>query len=242
MTQELVAGLRAQGPSPVVVVDNAGDYVAVAGETVLRPAANLGWLRGTNVGTRWALDHGAQAIVWMNNDVQLSGRFLQGIVDAANTAPDVGAVAPLYDGVNEVQRRGYAGPAGDFRGRPVEHEVSSADGTCYLARRAALLDVGLMDEETFGRHGWGGSDDFSLRLRRAGWRVLVTERSYLNHEGEVTARAVNEEYRSAAVAEFWLGMRRKYGRKWTRQFPDMGWVRSERLPHLRDRVRLRRSA
>jgi teichuronic acid exporter len=239
MTQNLVQQLfAAELPPTVIVVDNGADYEAIAHEVVIRPRANTGWLRGTNIGTAKALDLGLKAVMWCNNDVILSDELVAGM--CAALAPGVGAVAPCYDGEAEVQRRGYSGTVEQYAPVDVDHEVSAVDGTCVLVRSTALRAVGLLDER-FARHGWGAIDDFSWRTRRAGWSVVVTERGFVHHFNKTTARALNATYESAALAEMWLGLRAKYGRNWPRLFPDMNFARSERLPYLRDRWRLYKS-
>jgi GT2 family glycosyltransferase len=240
MTQELVAQfLEAEQAPTVIVVDNAGDYEAIGAEVVIRPGANLGWLRGTNLGTTAALDLGLGAVMWCNNDVVLSKHFVGGM--CAALVPEVGAVAPCYDGQIAVQLRGYAGTVENYEPMNIEHTVSSFDGTCVLVRADVLRTVGLLDEARFARHGWGAIADVALRIRRAGWTVVVTERAFIHHFDKTTAREVNGAYESAAIAEMWLGLREKYGSNWPREFPDMDYRRAEWFPYLRDRWRLRKT-
>jgi GT2 family glycosyltransferase len=237
MTHQLVQQLLATEQAPtVIVVDNGGDYTPLRREVVLRPGSNLGWLRGTNLGTATAVDLGLSAVMWCNNDVVLSQQFVTNL--CAALTPGVGAAAPCYDGQAAVQRRGYAGTVEHYEPVAVEHEVSSFDGTCVLVRADVLSTVGLLDEERFARHGWGAIDDLALRIRTAGWSLVVSERGFVHHFNKTTAREVHGPYESAAVAEMYLGMRAKYGPDWPRQFPDMHFSRTERFPYLRDRWRL----
>jgi teichuronic acid exporter len=240
MTQELVQQFFAADDVPtVVVVDNGGDYEAVAHEVVVRPGTNTGWLRGTNLGTVAALDLGLKAVMWCNNDVTLSRDFVAGM--CAALTPGVGAAAPCYDGQAAVQRRGYDGTVEQYEPLAVDHAVSTFDGTCVLVRADVLREVGLLDEARFARHGWGAIADVALRIRTAGWSVVVTERAFVHHFNKTTAREVNGMYESAAMAEMFLGLRAKYGRSWPLQFPDTDFTRAERFPYLRDRWRLHKA-
>jgi GT2 family glycosyltransferase len=236
-TQELVTSLQREPGDPVVyVVDNGGDYTAVGPEVVLRPESNLGWLRGTNLGTVRALEAGAEAVIWMNNDVCLSPAFVRELTGALRDG--VGVVAPCYDDHMATQRRGYDGPAADYATIAREHEVSVVDGTCVLVTAGALAGLGLLDEARFGLFGWGAIDDFCLRARRAGYAVLVTERAYLQHAQGSTVDRVHGVYEHVARAEMWIGMRRKHGRGWPTEFPDLPYTRDGRAWYVTDRLHL----
>jgi GT2 family glycosyltransferase len=212
--------LEPDGRCRVVVVDNAGDYAPVDGETVITPGRNLGWLRGTNLGIRRALaDPEVTHVCMLNNDVVISAGFVQALTTAADL-PDVGLVAPSYDDHYEVQTAYYRGPAEGFVPSDVEVDADVVDGTCLMLTRATLTRIGDLDERSFGRYGWGGADDLCLRVRRAGLRVVVTRRAYLQHFTGATAQQVHRDYRTRATAEMVIGMRRKYGRSWTAQFPS----------------------
>jgi tetratricopeptide (TPR) repeat protein len=55
-------------------------------------------------------------------------------------------------------------------------------------RRATFDEVGLFDER-FG-HGNFEDDDFCLRLRLHGYRLVIARRAFLHHEGHATFRAL----------------------------------------------------
>lgn len=237
MTQDLVAALFQQSSDPtVLIVDNGGDYVSVGAERVVRPATNLGWLRGTNFGTKVALDSGARAVVWLNNDTDVSPDFVKNLCNA--THGSVGIVAPVYDQNVPEQRRGYFGPAKSYQPVELDHLVTSADGTALLVTADVVDAIGFLDEKSFASHGWGAIEDYAMRLADAGFTFVVTERAYINHHGCRTARTVNGEYQGAAYAEMWLGMRRKYGRNWQGLFPDREFAPDKPLPYLRHRTLL----
>ncbi len=236
-TRELVSSLQRGPEEPLVyVVDNGGDYTAVGSEVVLRPESNLGWLKGTNLGTVRALEAGAEALIWMNNDVRLSPAFVKELTGALRDG--VGVVAPCYDDHLSTQRRGYDGPAAEYAAVAQEHEVSAVDGTCVLVTTEVLAGIGLLDETRFGLFGWGAIDDLCLRARRAGYAVVVTERAYLQHAQGSTADRVHGIYEHVARAEMWLGMSRKHGRRWPAEFPDLAYAREGRAWYVTDRLHL----
>jgi GT2 family glycosyltransferase len=90
--------------------------------------------------------------------------------------------------------------------RRVTHETEMADwdhnsvrevdyviGACQVIRRAALTDVGLLDERIF----YGPEDiDFCLRLHQAGWRVMY-------HPGAVVVHTERRVTRSCFSLLAW---------------------------------------
>jgi GT2 family glycosyltransferase len=88
------------------------------------------------------------------------------------------------------------------------------DGTCVLVTKVASEEIGLLDEENFGRHGWGASLDYGIRARRAGLSAVISHRAYLNHMESVTANKVIPDYQAKAIEERDQGLRHKYGEAW----------------------------
>jgi GT2 family glycosyltransferase len=201
----------------VLIVDNQGDYTPVGEERILRPGRNVGWLRACNLGMRDALARRADVVV-LNNDTRLSDGFFAGLRVAAELFPR-SVIAPSYDDrAFACQHQPVVGGVAAFRPRAEEVIVPDVDGTCVLVPHDVMLRVGELDEQRFGRHGWGGMDDYCLRVRRAGGRVVVTRRSFLEHARATTARTATTRYEHFAAAEMEIGMVRKYGLRWRRGF------------------------
>lgn len=220
MTHHIVADcLREEELAHVIVVDNAGDFTPPPGSNVqvIRPATNLGWLRGTNLGMDEALRAGFDWMVALNNDTRLSRGFFAGLRDALQARP-ADLVAPCYDDHYETQNGYYRGPAAAFPVEPVEISVPMIDGTCYALTTDLLDALGSLDAKHFGRRGWGGIDDYILRARGLGSGCVVTHRAYLQHARGSTGHAVMSSYERYASAEMRRGMRRKHGRHWRRHF------------------------
>jgi GT2 family glycosyltransferase len=225
LTQSVVrAALLELPPGKVVVVDNGGDYAPVGGETVISPGENLGWLRGCNLGmtTVFGEDPALQGVILLNNDVTLSSGFFTGLMEAAEASPGAGLVAPCYDDNFKSQHRYWSKAAADFPARPVEVPVQLVDGTCLLVTRQVAEQVGYLDETHFGRFSWGSEADLCARTRKAGLQVLVTQRSYLNHDTGSTARGVSHSYHELAFEEMSRALTELYGPRWRR---DLGYPR-----------------
>jgi GT2 family glycosyltransferase len=221
LTQAVVTDtLRERELVDLLIVDNQGDYTPVGDEEVVRPGCNLGWLRACNEGIRVASARGCESVILLNNDTRLSPGFFAGMRAASDALPSM-LIAPRYDDrACPTQFEDVAGGPAAFAPRAEERLVSVVDGTCVLVPTAVVADVGLLDQRRFGRHGWGGIDDYCLRTRRLGHRVAVTSRAFLAHARASTASVSTTRYEHFAMAEMELGMTLKYGGRWRDQFDD----------------------
>ena len=61
-------------------------------------------------------------------------------------------------------------------------DIPTAHGFCMYIKREAIDDLGLFDEETFGK-GYGEENDFSYRCLQAGYRHLLCDNTYILHKG-----------------------------------------------------------
>ncbi len=216
MTAHVVADLRRETDLvDVFVVDNGANYADDDFARVIRPGENLGWLGGCNRGLRAAVDAGPyRAFVLLNNDVRLSTGFVGGLVACADT-PGAGLVGPRYDGAWWHQHARHRGEASTWRARRSNRRVKFVDGTCMYIAAAALERVGVLDNENFGQTGWGADLDFAIRVRQAGFDVVVAGASYLQHLEAVSARTVfGDDYGERGRRELSAGLRAKYGDNW----------------------------
>ncbi len=158
-----------------------------------------------NVGLGKASNQGIEAtssrhVLLLNNDTLVNGPSLDAMVEFLDANPDAGAVGGKLinpDGsfqagyadfstlteelliathVGEILWDGYPSHIDDDQIRAVGW-LSSA---CLLVRRAALDDVGLLDEEYFI---YGDEADLQYRLQRAGWKVFYLPTATTIHYG-----------------------------------------------------------
>lgn len=165
---------------------------------VVRHPENWRFCRGNNA----ALPHATgRYVVLLNNDVQVPPGWLRPLVEAMERDPRVAAAQPKLLQWDDRSRFEYAGAAGGFldrvgypftqgrlfmeterdRGqydRP--RDIFWATGAALMLRRAALDEVGLLDE-VFEMHM--EEIDLCWRFWRAGWRVRVVPQSELYHLG-----------------------------------------------------------
>jgi GT2 family glycosyltransferase len=198
----------------------------------LRLEANRGFAGGNNAGVRRLLDDPAiEAVLLLNNDTVCPPELLERL--AAALVPGVGLVgcemvdarraSPAHhaslrktgDGVLAAGKnlsRVFAMPVP----APPGTEPDYLQGSCLLVPREALEKVGLLDE----RYTFFFEDaDYSLRMRKAGYRLAVADGVRLLHYGSATIGAQGRQqaawYRESTV----IFLRRWRNHPWRRAFP-----------------------
>ena len=187
-TLACLRSLEGQG-ADVIVVDNAstdGTADAVTGAEVIRNERNLGYAGGMNVGIRAALERRADAVLLLNNDVELEPGAVAALAAAAEGA---GAVCPVLVFADEPERIWYSGasfdPTRGYNGRqradPLDAvaETERICGAAVLIPRTVLERVGTFDERLFA---YVEDADWSLRARALGYPLLVTPESRVRHK------------------------------------------------------------
>ena len=172
-----------------IVVDNAsedGTADAVTGAEVIRNERNLGYAGGMNVGIRRALDLGADAVLLLNNDVEVEPGAIAALADAAERA---GAVCPVIVFADRPERVWYSGarfdPRRGYNGRHLTDELQAPRetericGAAVLILRGALERIGAFDEELFA---YVEDADWSLRARAHGLPLLVVPQARIRHK------------------------------------------------------------
>ncbi|MEE4025363.1 glycosyltransferase [Gordonia sp. PKS22-38] len=230
LTDSVVKQLHAESTGvAIVIVDNGDDFPENASYPssvhVLRPGVNLGWAAGSNLGIEFCLTRlGVDSVVLLNNDVELSQRFLTGLQAAARSS-GAWIVAPCYDHNWPHQRFDFCGSPSDFKAKDLEHEVPFVDGTCLWASSKALRLAGPLDTDHWPQWNWGCDKDLCMRVRNLGGKVVVTERAYLSHYARATASGIAGFSEQEAELENDLGMAKKWGPDWEESlysgFPEL---------------------
>ena len=148
---------------------------------------NHGFVRGVNLGLACALFSKAPYVLLLNNDAAApegDRTWLERMVSHFHDE-QVGAVGAVTDRVFGFQRR----PKPD--GRPVDvlTEALVLIAFALMIRKSAFQQVGFFDE----RFTPGNYEDFdySVRLRRAGYKLVVAESVWLHHEMHTTLDQLN---------------------------------------------------
>src|SRR5262249_46478792 len=162
----------------------------------LRNDANLGFTRANNQGIRLAR---GRYVLLLNNDTVQVEDALGAAVGYMDRHPDVGALGIMHRNNDEARSfqpsffedprpwREMAALLGLVRAAPAataepapEQDVDWVCGSFLMMRRAALEQVGELDERFFI---YDEDVDWCLRARRAGWKVRFWPGARMVHLG-----------------------------------------------------------
>jgi N-acetylglucosaminyl-diphospho-decaprenol L-rhamnosyltransferase len=192
----------------VVVVDNAstdGSAQMVAeqfpGIRLICNTDNVGFARANNQAIRTTQ---SEYVLLLNSDTIARPDALAGLVRFMDQWPQAGAAGPRLlrpDGKPQPYafggdpRPGYllARAANRLLFRRYLHdwateavqEVDWVSGACMLVRRAAIEQIGLLDEKMFM---YFEDNEWCFRLRRADWQVYYNPQVAITHLGGQSAR------------------------------------------------------
>ncbi len=187
----------------LIVVDNGSndDTAHAVAEMfpaveLIRSERNLGFAAGSNLGLRRAV---GRVVVLMNSDIIASAETLQALADELLAHPEIGALSPRLltaDGTPQpfafgsdpklgyLLRRGLRAVLrrGPMHNWSVDHpiEVDWVSGACLCIRQEVLQQIGLLDERFFL---YFEDNDWCLRARQAGWRIVYDPRWQVTHLG-----------------------------------------------------------
>ena len=191
----------------VAVIDNGSTDGSVqkfrqrfADLTILENGANLGFAAGNNIGVRYALEHGAQYVLLLNNDTVVSPSFLSALVRVAESDNRVGILNPKIYYFDPPDRIWYAGGSftpwfGFARHKGIRkrscdlhdstREVTFITGCAFLIKAEVIRRIGLLDESFFMVCE---DTDWSIRALRAGFRAMYVAEAEISHRESYTIR------------------------------------------------------
>jgi GT2 family glycosyltransferase len=192
-------------PAQVIVVDNgSGDglsrFVRAEYPEVLlvRAPQNLGFAGGNNLGI---LNADGDVVVLLNDDTEPEADWLAPLDRAMAEDPRLGVAGCrlLYPETRRVQHLGgvvhangltdhlaWGAEEGDTAALP-ERDADYVTGAAMAMRRAAIAQVGMLDECFWPIYF--EEIDWCERARRAGWKCRVIPSStVIHHESQTTGR------------------------------------------------------
>lgn len=231
----------------VVVVDNyssdgsAEELPPIEGLRLLRNQQNLGYAVANNRGIRSTT---ARFVLLLNPDTVPRPGALRALVAFLDAHPRAGAVGPKIvrpDGRLDLAcRRSFPDPKTAFyrisglsrlgahdptlarynltyRDPDTPMEMDAGTGACLLFRRAALDQVGLLDEQFFM---YGEDLDLCMRLKQAGWQIWYWPRAEVLHIKGVSSRQAS----GRMLIEFHRAMARFFRKHYQAAAPV--WLRA----------------
>lgn len=186
---------------------------------MLADGINHGFSGNHNLGIRQALKDGCEYVYLNNGDLKLDSRAINEVIAVAQTDAQIGAVQSLMlywqkpdevnvsGGVFHIAGYGYAGGNHTKHAQlvvPPAKEIGYASGGAVLLRASALHKVGLLEEGFFMYHE---DLEFGLRLRIAGFKNVLAEKSLAYHDYQFAINpgmfAWTETYRYVVTLAYW---------------------------------------
>jgi GT2 family glycosyltransferase/tetratricopeptide (TPR) repeat protein/2-polyprenyl-3-methyl-5-hydroxy-6-metoxy-1,4-benzoquinol methylase len=195
-TRQCVDSIRRNTDHPyeLIFVDNAStddtvEYLrAVPNSRLIANTDNRGFPAAANQGIQAAT---GQQVLLLNNDCVVPAGWLDRLLRALYSDPQIGLVGPCSNYVSGEQQVPVtytemveldafaAAWARDNDRKWVD--TDRLVGFCLLIRRAVINKIGLLDER-FGT-GCFEDDDYSLRALQAGFRAVVARDAFVHHYG-----------------------------------------------------------
>ena len=160
---------------------------------------NLGFVGTVNRAMRETLAADRRtAVLLLNSDTEVANDWLQRMCAHAAADPKVGSVTAMSNnaticsypkiGANELPADSTLAELDATAARVnrgISIDIPTAVGFCMLIPVHCLREVGLFDEEAFGK-GYGEENDFCLRAASRGYRHLLATDVFVRHVGEVS--------------------------------------------------------
>ncbi len=213
-TRKCVRSIQAHThiPYEIVFVDNNSesdtrDYLQelVASHEhyrLIQNDENRGFAAGNNQG---AAEATGEYVLFLNNDVLVSGDWLDQMVTAIELDNKIGAVGPITNHISGRQMiADVPYQADDFQ--KFAEEVSRLNagkvtprrriaGFAMLMRRALFLELNGFDED-FGIGNYE-DDDLCLRIRQKGLAIMADESTFIHHYGSQSFKANDIDYQAS---------------------------------------------
>jgi GT2 family glycosyltransferase len=209
----------------VVVIDNGGsDGTPVAVDEawgdrvhVLRLFPNIKFSRANNAGIEYALEHGADYVMLLNDDTLIAEDMISEVVAAAEADPGVGMAGPKIYYHKPEDQIWFAGGRIHLSRGTTEHigirerdegqydtaaEMDYITGCALLVRRDVIEQIGVLDPMY---KAYYEDTDWSMRASRAGWKLLYVPSGRVWHRisaatgGQLTAYKIWHKLRSGFI-------------------------------------------
>jgi len=198
-----------EGNKPIKVLEYTEEelkYPKISYETVnlsnelilIKNNKNYGFAEGNNIGMKFVLEYmNPDYTLLLNNDTVVDKRFLNELVNVAESDAEIGAVGPkvyYYDYKGRRDVINYAGETVNFytsRGKRFgrferdkgQHdeirENDKIDGSCMLIKREVIEKVGMFDPIYFA---YWEEADLCVRIKNAGYKLIYAPKSRIWHK------------------------------------------------------------
>ncbi len=184
-------------------------------------------LNQTNKGFAGGCNQGIDAatgdyIIFLNNDTIVTPDWVSGLIKPLKNK-SVGLVGPLtnfmwnhqevdisYRSVDSMLKK-----AAQITSKGKVREEDDIAFFCVAARKELIEKIGGLDER-FGI-GMFEDDDYCLRVKKAGYKIVVTEDVFIHHFGQISLFSLGNDKYKEIFEENKKKFEKKWGTKWEKK-------------------------
>lgn len=222
-TKQCIESIRKyteSGKYEIIVVDNHSEDGTIAWleeqQDIIRilNSENIGFPAGCNQGMLRAT---GDNILLLNNDTVVTQNWLTNLLCCLYAAENIGAVGPVtnscsngqaipipYTTIDEMQEFAKVFNNTDPKKWELRYKLI---GYCMLIKRKVVDEIGILDERF--SPGNFEDDDYCLRMRNAGYILLLCKDTFIHHYGSISFGANYDKYMQLIEIN-----RRKFNEKW----------------------------
>lgn len=158
---------------------------------------NLGFPKGCNQGINISK---GDNILLLNNDTVVTTNWLENLITCLYSSSEIGAVGPVtnacsyyqaietkYNSMEEMQV--FAEKFNKSDKNKYEERLKLI-GFCMLIKKEVIEKAGLLDE--IFSPGNYEDDDYSVRIRKAGYKIVLCKDTFIHHYGGTSFKTSNE--------------------------------------------------
>jgi GT2 family glycosyltransferase/glycosyltransferase involved in cell wall biosynthesis len=195
-------------------------FAAAQGAIIIRSDQAGGYTRAANRGLR---ESRAPWTVLLNSDTIVPFGWTDELLKIGESDDMIGIVGPASNTASWQSAPRLFNEDGDWANNPLLPNVDVEDmqrlvssvappqgidlpflnGFAFMIRRSLIDDIGIFDEETFGA-GYGEENDFCIRARRSGWKLIFVPSVYVFH-AQSKSYSTEARLKLAAAADAKLG-------------------------------------
>ena len=176
---------------------------------LIEHSENLGFVASVNEGI---VALSCRDVIILNSDTEVPLGWIERLVAAAETCPDAASVTPFsnnaticsypnfcennsipenldYETIDKLFAKANKGLVID---------IPTGVGFCMFMRRAAIEEIGIFDEQAFGR-GYGEENDWCLRAASKGWKHILCADLFVYHAGGASFGAEAQSLQANAL-------------------------------------------
>ena len=193
----------------IVLVDNGSDITCIKeiesniDERIklITTNENLGYAEGNNVGIRYAIEHGAEIIVVLNNDVIANVDSFNKSIKILKETEQIAIIGPTILEIegNLIQSAGADIDYLNVYSKLIKHkekfcaqnrliECDYVGGACMIFKSNLPQIIGYIPDDYFL---FFEETEWCIKAQRAGYKVVCNMNSYVRHKGSASINKVS---------------------------------------------------